>query len=206
MTPRGRHSERFRAQAIVPSSALRVRVRNVGAASAFDRRELRAEKCSPASGTVQAYLVFAAHGVHPFRRLDVLDRAAPTKRRRATTARFHASSLAMPCPSPHTARRCHVVEIGSCDDLVTVRVACEGDHTGTFFELLSPTHRRVCFDVAHRLALEGALLREDRIVLDVRRIISQLVAPTPPPQSPTMPSRRFGSTLPTRGCGRRGPS
>jgi len=86
-----------------------------------------------------------------------------------------------------------VVEIGSCDDLVTVRVACEGDHTGTFFELLSPTHRRVCFDVVHRLALEGALLREDRIVLDVRRIISQLVAPTPPPPSPS-------PTTPTYSC------
>jgi hypothetical protein len=35
---------------------------------------------------------------------------------------------------------------------------------------------------------EGALLREDRIVLDVRRIVSQLVAPTPPPPSPTMPT------------------
>jgi hypothetical protein len=80
--------------------------------------------------------------------------------------------------------------------VVTVRVACEGDHTGTFFELLSPTHRRVWFDVVHRLALESALLREDRIVLDVRRIISQLVAPTPPPPSPspTMPtySRQLG--------------
>jgi hypothetical protein len=67
-----------------------------------------------------------------------------------------------------------------------VRVACEGDHTGTFFELLSPTHRSVCFDVVHRLALEHALPREDRIVVDVRRIISQLVAPIAPPLSPSL--------------------
>jgi hypothetical protein len=84
-----------------------------------------------------------------------------------------------------------VVEIRSCDDLVTVRVACEGDHTGTFFELLSPTHRSVCFDVVHRLALEGGLPREDRIVLDVRRIISQLAAPTPPPLSPSLAAPRY---------------
>ncbi len=83
-----------------------------------------------------------------------------------------------------------VVEIRSCDDLVTVRVACEGDHTGTFFELLSPTHRSVCFDVVHRLALRDALPREDRIALDMRRIISQLVAPTPSPPLPSLATSR----------------
>jgi hypothetical protein len=83
-----------------------------------------------------------------------------------------------------------VVEIRSCDDLVTVRVVCEGDHTGTFFELLSPTHRSVCFDVVHRLALRDALPREDRIALDMRRIISQLVAPTPSPPLPSLATSR----------------
>jgi len=85
--------------------------------------------------------------------------------------------------------RC-VVEIRSCDDLITVRVACEGDHTGPFFELLSPTHRSVRFDVVHRLALRDALLREDRIALDMRRIISQLVAPTPSPPLPSLATSR----------------
>lgn len=83
-----------------------------------------------------------------------------------------------------------VVEIRSCDDLVIVRVACEADHTGTFFELLSPTHRSVCFDVVHRLALRNALPGEDRIALDVRRIISQLVAPNPSTPLPSLATSR----------------
>jgi hypothetical protein len=38
----------------------------------------------------------------------------------------------------------------------------------------------------HRLALRDALPREDRIALDMRRIISQLVAPTPSPPLPSL--------------------
>jgi predicted ester cyclase len=73
-----------------------------------------------------------------------------------------------------------VVEIADAADSVVVRVSHEGDHTGTFFELVCPTYRTVCFEVVHRLVLDGALLREHRIVVDVRQIILQLVAPTVP--------------------------
>jgi SnoaL-like polyketide cyclase len=74
-----------------------------------------------------------------------------------------------------------VVEIADATDSVVVRVGHEGHHTGTFFELVRPTYRTVCFEVVHRLVLDGALLREHRIVVDVRQIILQLVARTAPP-------------------------
>jgi hypothetical protein len=59
-----------------------------------------------------------------------------------------ASSIAFRDAFPTLVRR---VEIWSCDELVVVRVVYEWDHSGTFFELMSPTRRSLYVDFVRRL-------------------------------------------------------
>jgi hypothetical protein len=86
----------------------------------------------------------------------------------------------------------HVVEIGGPDELISIRVACEGDQDRPFFHLVSPTRRHVQFEVVHRLTIERGRVLEDRIALDVRTIVLQLAAPRRPVPGgpPSSPDRQ----------------
>jgi hypothetical protein len=61
-------------------------------------------------------------------------------------------------------------------DEILVRVGCEGHHGAAFFGILSPTGRRVAFDVVHSLVVSEGNVVQHRVTLDVPAIISQLVA------------------------------
>jgi hypothetical protein len=73
---------------------------------------------------------------------------------------------------PMLARR--VVAIVDTPSGTLVRVACRGEHVAPFFDLLSPTERRVQFDVTHRLVVRGESLVEDSLNLDLRALVLQL--------------------------------
>jgi hypothetical protein len=75
---------------------------------------------------------------------------------------------------PHLVRR--VIGIDRRGERITVRVACVGDQRGAFFCILSPTGRRVAFDVVHRIVIREGRVAEHRVAIDIRAIVLQLVA------------------------------
>jgi predicted ester cyclase len=66
------------------------------------------------------------------------------------------------------------VKIAASPDRISVRVVCWGEHVGPFFDLLTPTRRRVRFHVDHRLAVIGDHVVDDCIALDLRALLVQL--------------------------------
>ena len=60
-------------------------------------------------------------------------------------------------------------------DVSSICIECEGVHDGAFFDFMLPTRRRVRFDEIHEIALHGGVV-EDRVSIDFRSIIRQLVA------------------------------
>jgi hypothetical protein len=57
-----------------------------------------------------------------------------------------------------------------------VRVVCHGVHDGTFYGFMQATGRQVRFDEVHQLTFLDGRLVEDRVALDFRAIVRQLVS------------------------------
>jgi hypothetical protein len=74
---------------------------------------------------------------------------------------------------PQLARTVTAVEHG---DPLVVRVACEGVHAGTFFGLALPSGRRARFTEVHELAIADGRVVADRVTIDLRALVRQLVA------------------------------
>jgi ketosteroid isomerase-like protein len=73
---------------------------------------------------------------------------------------------------PALARR--VVGVTREGETIAVRVRCEGDHDGPFFRILSPTGRRVSFDVTHHLVVRDGVVVVHRVAIDVRAIVVRI--------------------------------
>jgi hypothetical protein len=73
---------------------------------------------------------------------------------------------------PKLSRR--VASVMREESRIIVRVACDGRHHGSFFEILAATGRHVSFEVTHVLALRGADLVEDHVKIDFREVARQL--------------------------------
>jgi hypothetical protein len=73
---------------------------------------------------------------------------------------------------PDLARR--VVGVDRTEDPTVVRVACEGQQRGAFFRILSPSGRRVTFEVVHTVLVGAGRIVEHRVAIDVRAIVRQL--------------------------------
>jgi hypothetical protein len=75
---------------------------------------------------------------------------------------------------PGLVRRVHAVH--HAGDAITVHVRCVGEQRGAFFRILSPTARRVTFDVVHVVDVRGERVAEHRVALDLRAIVLQLAS------------------------------
>ena len=73
---------------------------------------------------------------------------------------------------PALVRRVAAVEVAG--DRVEIRIACEGNHDGAFFGLMTPTGRRVRFEEVHVLVVAHDRVIADRLALDLRAIVRQL--------------------------------